>query len=139
MAERDLYTLCETVLIHFTASSLQGFVTEHLPEPPGARVLGCIPQLADTEGSAHSWWQYAAGAGDDLALLLPLPAAPDARRHRSGPLVAREQTRIETRPSPEALPVAAGVPAFGASFPTMLRALTSLDGGHPVQNKSSTG
>lgn len=96
MAERDLYTLCETVLIHFTAGSLQDFVTEPLPEPPGARVSGCIPQLADTEDSAHSWWQYAAGAGDDLALLLPLPAAPDARRHRSGPLVARASRPAST-------------------------------------------
>ncbi|MFH9125735.1 hypothetical protein [Streptomyces globisporus] len=34
---------------------------------PGARVLGCILQLAESEESARFWWQYAAGAGDPAA------------------------------------------------------------------------
>jgi hypothetical protein len=49
------------------AASLQDFVTEQLPEPSGARVLGCILQLTDAEDGARFWWQYAAGAGDDAA------------------------------------------------------------------------
>nr|MDT0526672.1 hypothetical protein [Streptomyces sp. DSM 41633] len=39
-------------------------LTPQLPEPPGARVLGCILQLAESEENARFWWQYAAGAGD---------------------------------------------------------------------------
>ncbi|WP_327729213.1 hypothetical protein OG250_24830 [Streptomyces sp. NBC_00487] len=129
MAARDLRTLCEAVLAHTTSDSLQGFVTEHLPEPPGARVLGCILQLADAEDSARSWWQYAAGAGDDLAsyclylhhLILGDTAAA---------AWWREQTKIATRPAPEPLMAVPdpGVPTtYDASFPTVLRALTHLD------------
>ncbi|MER6159722.1 hypothetical protein ABT147_29930 [Streptomyces sp. NPDC001868] len=129
MAARDLRTLCETVLAHTTSDSLQGFVTEHLPEPPGARVLGCILQLADAEDSARSWWQYAAGAGDDLAsycLYLHHLILGDTEAAAWW----REQTNIATRPAPEPLTAVpdAGVPtAYDASFPTVLRALTHLD------------
>ncbi|GAB2938627.1 hypothetical protein [Streptomyces heilongjiangensis] len=146
MAARDLRTLCETVLAHTTSDSLQEFVTEHLPEPPGARVLGCVLQLADAADSARSWWQYAAGAGDDLAsycLYLQHLVLGDA----DAAAWWREQTNIGTRPSPEPLTAsheAAGAPtaydtgvpaaydacvpvAYDASFPTVLRALTHLD------------
>jgi hypothetical protein len=129
MAARDLRTLCETVLAHTTSDSLQAFVTEHLPEPPGARVLGCVLQLADAADSARSWWQYAAGAGDDLAsycLYLQHLVLGDAEAAAWW----REQTNIGTCPSPEPLTAVpdAGVPtAYDASFPTVLRALTHLD------------
>ncbi|GHE50163.1 hypothetical protein GCM10017771_71970 [Streptomyces capitiformicae] len=129
MAARDLRTLCETVLAHTTPDSLQDFVTEHLPEPPGARVLGCVLQLADAEDSARSWWQYAAGAGDDLAsycLYLQHLVLGDAEAAAWW----REQTKIGTRPAPEFLLAVPdpGVPtAYDASFPTVLRALTHLD------------
>lgn len=129
MAARDLRTLCETVLAHTPPDSLQEFVTEHLPEPPGARVLGCVLQLADAEDSARSWWQYAAGAGDDLAsycLYLQHLVLGDAEAAAWW----REQTKIGTRPAPEFLLAVPdpGVPtAYDASFPTVLRALTHLD------------
>lgn len=48
-------------------SALSGFVTEQLLDPDGARVLGCILQLAESEDGARSWWQYASGAGDKAA------------------------------------------------------------------------
>ncbi|MFE7355361.1 hypothetical protein ACFU8Q_19710 [Streptomyces sp. NPDC057543] len=48
-------------------SVLSGFVTEQLPDPDGARVLGCILQLAESEDGARSWWQYASGAEDKAA------------------------------------------------------------------------
>lgn len=67
-AAQDLQTLCETVLTRDTAlRALDTFLTPQLPEPPGARVLGCILQLAESEEDARFWWQYAAGAGDPAA------------------------------------------------------------------------
>ncbi|MFD3611124.1 hypothetical protein ACFWXA_24180 [Streptomyces atroolivaceus] len=67
-AAQNLQTLCETVVTRKTAlSTLDTFLTPQLPEPPGARVLGCILQLAESEENARFWWQYAAGAGDPAA------------------------------------------------------------------------
>ncbi|MFE6282124.1 hypothetical protein [Streptomyces sp. NPDC057877] len=67
-AAQDLRTLCETAVMSDGAlSSLRRFVARCLPEPPAARVLGCILQLTEREDSARLWWQYAAGAGDSAA------------------------------------------------------------------------
>ncbi|MFJ2574707.1 hypothetical protein ACIOYT_30385 [Streptomyces halstedii] len=64
-AAHNLQTLCETVVTHTTAlRTLKTFLTPQLPDTPGARVLGCILQLAESEENARFWWQYAAGAGD---------------------------------------------------------------------------
>lgn len=69
-AARDLRTLCETAVMSSGAlTSLQQFVARSLPEPPGARVLGCILHLTEREDPARFWWQYAAGAGDSAAAL----------------------------------------------------------------------
>ncbi|WP_327248527.1 hypothetical protein [Streptomyces sp. NBC_01320] len=62
-AAQSLQTLCGTVVARTGLQTLDDFITPHLPEPPGARVLGCILQLAESE-NARFWWQYAAGAGD---------------------------------------------------------------------------
>lgn len=67
-AAQDLRTLCETVVTSTDAlTHLRLFISRSLPEPPGARVLGCFLQLTACEDSARSWWQYAAGAGDPAA------------------------------------------------------------------------
>lgn len=68
-AADDLQTLCETVITHTDAlADLKEFLAPRaLPEPPGARVLGCMLQLCAREESARFWWQYAAGAGDSAA------------------------------------------------------------------------
>ena len=67
-AADDLQTLCETVITHTDAlADLELFLARALPEPPGARVLGCMLQLSEREESARFWWQYAAGAGDPAA------------------------------------------------------------------------
>ncbi|MGQ4387943.1 hypothetical protein [Streptomyces sp. SAS_270] len=68
-AADDLQTLCETVITHTDAlADLELFLARGaLPEPPGARVLGCMLQLSEREESARFWWQYAAGAGDPAA------------------------------------------------------------------------
>lgn len=67
-AADDLQTLCETVITHAGAlTDLRIFLARALPEPSGARVLGCMLQLSEREESARFWWQYAAGAGDPAA------------------------------------------------------------------------
>lgn len=66
-AGRDLHTLCETIVSYTAVSSLKEFVTEKLPEPRGARVVGCVLQLTGVEDGARFWWQYAAGGGDTAA------------------------------------------------------------------------
>ncbi|MCZ4511350.1 hypothetical protein O3Q52_24815 [Streptomyces sp. ActVer] len=67
-AADDLQTLCETVITHTGAlADLRIFLARALPEPSGARVLGCMLQLSEREESARFWWQYAAGAGDPAA------------------------------------------------------------------------
>ncbi|MDF3142377.1 MULTISPECIES: hypothetical protein [unclassified Streptomyces] len=67
-AADNLQTLCETVITHTDAlTDLEEFLARALPEPPGARVLGCMLQLCAREESARMWWQYAAGAGDTAA------------------------------------------------------------------------
>lgn len=66
-AARDLRSLCEAVVTASAVTSLGDCVTRVLPEPPGARVLGCILQLNGAQDSARFWWQYAAGAGDTSA------------------------------------------------------------------------
>ncbi|MFC8194585.1 hypothetical protein ACFUTV_04245 [Streptomyces sp. NPDC057298] len=66
-AARDLRTLCETAVADAGALAHLGRFLGALPEPCGARVLGCILQLTGQEDSARFWWQYAAGAGDRIA------------------------------------------------------------------------
>ncbi|SHN37588.1 hypothetical protein SAMN05216499_15414, partial [Actinacidiphila paucisporea] len=66
-AASGLQVLCETVVNHTASTSLTDLVTESLPAPRGARLVGCILQLTDAQDSARLWWQYAAGAGDNPA------------------------------------------------------------------------
>ncbi|MFF4099559.1 hypothetical protein [Streptomyces sp. NPDC001903] len=66
-AARDLRALCETAVAGTAVTALGDFLTHKLPQPSGARVLGCILLLTDAEDSARFWWQYAAGAGDSIA------------------------------------------------------------------------
>lgn len=65
---RDLRVLCEVVVTRpRSLDHLGRFLDTRLPEPDGARVLGCLLFLAGCEDSARFWWQYAAGAGDPIA------------------------------------------------------------------------
>ncbi|WP_175409997.1 hypothetical protein [Streptomyces sp. TRM64462] len=136
-AAHDLQALCETLVTTAAVTSLSDFVTRVLPEPAGARVLGCILQLGDAEDSARFWWQYAAGAGDTAAsyclylhhLALGEPdeatwwqdqAAAPAARQPAGPGhdgVAPPAARF-TGPGRNI--------AADASLPTMLRVLRAL-------------
>ncbi|MEV1009288.1 hypothetical protein [Streptomyces sp. NPDC049881] len=63
-----LATLCRTVAERDGAlQHMAAFLGGRVPQPEGARVLGCVLQLAGREDSARFWWQFAAGAGDAAA------------------------------------------------------------------------
>lgn len=63
----QLLALCEMLVSRYAHTELRSFLTDRLPEPVGARLVGCILQLADDEDGARAWWQYAAGAEDELS------------------------------------------------------------------------
>ncbi|MFK0284154.1 hypothetical protein ACIQVL_27350 [Streptomyces sp. NPDC090499] len=63
-AAQRLAALCEAVVAHCTPDQLADFLTDQLPEPRAAWILGCALQLAGADDGARFWWQYAAGAGD---------------------------------------------------------------------------
>ncbi|MFG2887585.1 hypothetical protein ACGFYV_35800 [Streptomyces sp. NPDC048297] len=66
-AAQSLAALCEAVLAHSTADQLADFLTDQVPQPRTARILGCALQLAGADDGARFWWQYAAGADDTPA------------------------------------------------------------------------
>lgn len=70
-AAAHLRSLCEAAVSHSAsgqlAEQLADFITEQLPAPRGAWLLGCLLQLTDADEGARFWWQYAAGAGDTAA------------------------------------------------------------------------
>lgn len=128
-AAQDLTTLCESVLAHTGAESLQEqFDTDQIPAAPGARVMGCILHIADDTDGARMWWQYAAGADDNIAAFclylhhLSLGELHVADRWRLW-------TTVDTRPSPTPLPATIPPPPFttvDTSTPTILRTLRHL-------------
>ncbi|MEV7796564.1 hypothetical protein [Streptomyces sp. NPDC087512] len=63
-AAQSLAALCEAVVAHCTANQLADFLTDQLPQPRAAWILGCVLQLAGADDGARFWWQYAAGADD---------------------------------------------------------------------------
>ncbi|WMI61967.1 hypothetical protein RBH85_36530 (plasmid) [Streptomyces rochei] len=63
-AAEHLRSLCEVAVTHASAPQITDFITEQLPGPEGAWILGCLLHLTGAEDGARYWWQYAAGAGD---------------------------------------------------------------------------
>jgi hypothetical protein len=66
-AAQSLQALCEAALVHCTTDHLADFLTDQVPQPRAAWILGCVLQLADDDHGARFWWQYAAGASDAAA------------------------------------------------------------------------
>ncbi|MFE2750172.1 hypothetical protein ACFXKX_38760 [Streptomyces scopuliridis] len=109
---------------------LADFITEQVPAPRGAWILGCVLQLADAEDGARFWWQYAAGAGDDTASYC-LYLHHLARGDSHAAAFWREQTGIDTpqetnATSPAGDDAAADSLSVGTSIPTVLRILSRL-------------
>ncbi|MEV7068570.1 hypothetical protein AB0N97_38190 [Streptomyces collinus] len=63
-AAEHLRSLCEVAVTHASTPQITDFITQQLPSPEGAWILGCLLHLAGAEDGARYWWQYAAGAGD---------------------------------------------------------------------------
>ncbi|MDQ0955852.1 hypothetical protein QFZ24_009861 [Streptomyces phaeochromogenes] len=63
-AAQSLAALCEAVVAHCTPEELADFLTDQVPQPRAAWILGCALQLASADDGARFWWQYAAGADD---------------------------------------------------------------------------
>ncbi|MFH8796524.1 hypothetical protein [Streptomyces sp. NPDC017941] len=66
-ADRDLRVLCEAVVTATPLSCVGDFLTDTLPTPAGALVLGCMLELSNSAHTARFLWQYAAGAGETSA------------------------------------------------------------------------
>ncbi|MGW3361183.1 hypothetical protein ACWDFL_38415 [Streptomyces bungoensis] len=66
-AAQSLSALCEAVVTHCTPDQFADFLTDQIPQPRAAWILGCVLQLAGAETGARFWWQYAAGADDAAA------------------------------------------------------------------------
>ncbi|MEU1791975.1 DUF6207 family protein [Streptomyces sparsogenes] len=125
-AARHLQALCGVAVAHSTPSQLADFITEQLPAPRAAWVLGCVLQLADAEDGARFWWQYAAGAGDDAAaycLYLHNLALGDSQ----AAAFWLEQTNLEPQHHTDTTtPDGDDAPDVDASIPTVLRILSRL-------------
>ncbi|MFJ3445765.1 hypothetical protein ACIPM2_31840 [Streptomyces sp. NPDC086081] len=63
-AAEHLRSLCEVAVTHASTPQITDFITEQLPSPEGAWILGCLLHLTGAQDGARYWWQYAAGAGD---------------------------------------------------------------------------
>jgi hypothetical protein len=127
---QDLTTLCESVLAHTGAESLQEeFDTDQIPAAPGARILGCILHLADDTDGARMWWQYAAGADDNIAAYcLYLHHVSLGELHVADRW--RLWTKVDTLPAPRPLTPCTNPPppvvTVDISTPTLLRTLRRL-------------
>ncbi|MFF0094674.1 DUF6207 family protein [Streptomyces canus] len=62
-AAAHLRSLCEVTVAHSLPGQIADFITEQVPGPQWAWILGCLLQLAEEDDGAQFWWQYAAGAG----------------------------------------------------------------------------
>lgn len=128
-AASDLHALCEAVVSSAVPAAVE-FLTDQLPEPPGAWLLGCALNLAAVEDGARFWWQFAAGAGH-------VPAAYCLSLHHlaRGEIHAAtfwyDQAGLDERAETDSFTVS-GVRSplqpfcFDASVPTVLRILSYL-------------
>ncbi|MFE9769544.1 DUF6207 family protein [Streptomyces sp. NPDC005808] len=66
-AAAHLRSLCEAAITHSLPGQIADFITEQVPGPRWAWILGCLLHLAEADDGAQFWWQYAAGAGVSAA------------------------------------------------------------------------
>ncbi|MFJ4836339.1 hypothetical protein ACIP79_41580 [Streptomyces sp. NPDC088747] len=128
-ATQNLDHLCEVVVTTVTPGTLE-FLTDQLPEPPGAWLLGCALHLAGVDEGARFWWQYAAGAGHTPAAYC-LSLYHHARGEAHAAAFWYDQTGLEATAESDTFPVAGVCPPlnllrFDASVPTVLRILSHL-------------
>jgi len=140
-AARSLAALCEAVVAHCTPDQLADFLTDQLPQPRAAWILGCALQLAGAHDGARFWWQYAAGAGDEppsYCLYLQHLARGDT--HAAA--LWQAQAGAHTPDGDEAA-CADDAPAYrmvtaDTSLPTVLRILSRLTQASPRRHTPTT-
>ncbi|WP_320774488.1 hypothetical protein [Streptomyces sp. CRN 30] len=130
-AAQSLAALCEAAVAHCTAEQLADFLTDQVPQPRAAWILGCVLQLAGAEDGARFWWQYAAGADD-----APASYCLHLQHLASGDPHAAALWRAQAAPRGERNDEDATAPAFrmaGAdtSLSTVLRILSRLSRSTP--------
>ncbi|WP_405933654.1 hypothetical protein [Streptomyces sp. NBC_00827] len=128
-ATQHLNHLCEVVVTTVAPGALE-FLTDQLPEPPGAWLLGCALHLAGVDDGARFWWQYAAGAGHTPAAFC-LSLYHHARGEAHAAAFWYDQTGLEATTESDTFTVAGVCPPlhlfrFDASVPTVLRILSHL-------------
>ncbi len=130
-AAQALHTLCEAVVTSADLASLE-FLTDQLPEPPGAWLLGCALYLADVQDGARFWWQFSGGAGHAAASFC-LFLYHLARGESHAAAFWHDQTALDAPADSESEPLtvtgiwpAAHQLRFDASIPTVLRVLSRL-------------
>jgi hypothetical protein len=127
-AIRDLRTLCDSLLGALAPGTLH-FLTDQLPEPECAWLLGCALLVAGIDEGARFWWQYAGGAGHAPAAYC-LSLHHRARGEAHAAAFWYEQTGLDTVTEHDTIPVTGVCPpvscTFDASVPTVLRVLSRL-------------
>ncbi|AWT46668.1 MULTISPECIES: hypothetical protein [Streptomyces] len=128
-AAEQLDRLCEVVVTAVAPGTLE-FLTDQLPEPPAAWLLGCALHLAGVADGARFWWQYAAGAGHSPAAYC-LSLHHHARGEEHAAAFWYDQTGLDEAAEADTFPVAGVCPSlsgfrFDASLPTVLRILSHL-------------
>ncbi|MFI1508162.1 hypothetical protein [Streptomyces sp. NPDC020597] len=128
-AARRLHTLCQAVVTVLCPGDLE-FLTDQLPEPDGAWLLGCALNIAGVEQGARFWWQYAAGAGHTTAAYC-LSLHHDARGETHAAGFWYDQSGLDDAEDGDTIPVVGSHPPyddchFDASVPTVLRILSNL-------------
>ncbi|MFB7503611.1 hypothetical protein [Streptomyces broussonetiae] len=128
-AIHDLRTLCDSLLGALAPGTLH-FLTDQLPEPECAWLLGCALLVAGIDEGARFWWQYAGGAGHaPSAYCLSLHHRARGETHAAA--FWYDQTGLETVTAEhDTIPVIGLRPpvdcTFDASVPTVLRVLSRL-------------
>ncbi|WP_327372415.1 DUF6207 family protein [Streptomyces sp. NBC_01216] len=112
-----LRSLCEVAVSRSTPGQLSDFITDQVPAPRGAWILGCLLELAGAGDSARFWWQYAAGA-EDTAASYCLYLHHRALGDRQAAAFWHEQTDTTDTP--------ANTASIEESIPTFLRILSRL-------------
>ncbi|WP_049714478.1 hypothetical protein [Streptomyces caatingaensis] len=137
-AAHDLRALCEAVVAHTASTSLRDFITEKLPEPRGALVVGCILQLNDDDDGSRFWWQYASGAGDNIATYC-LYLHHLALGEHDAATWWHDQMRVTTQPPEQAMTLRDGdVLLTDSSLATVLRVLCRLVGRWGLSSRPRT-
>ncbi|MEU6540729.1 hypothetical protein [Streptomyces sp. NPDC047000] len=128
-AAGDLNALCEAVVNSAVPATVE-FLTEQLPEPPSAWLLGCALNLAAVEDGARFWWQFAAGAGHvPAAYCLALHHLARGEVHAAA--FWYDQVGLDDPVESDSFTVSGVRPPlqqfrFDASVPTVLRILSYL-------------